>query len=134
MFSPQTKQKHAVSVCGFTITPHSHINQKQHQPPHSVVVHLEHLLDELVDLLSLLATSATLNEVVQLLAGKASLGGGQLHGPQKVANGLEVGAHGEDLVHDVLDASDAEAAQAGLDHVVRAEGHSLARHLFAKCR
>ena len=67
---------------------------------------LEHLLDEQVDLISLLAALASLVEVVQHLASIASLGRGQLHGPQEVGHGFELGANGVYLVDDILDAVD----------------------------
>ncbi len=56
------------------------------------------------------AMLAPLN-VVQPLLRHAALCGGQLEGPQEVGGLLEVGAHGVDLMDQVLDADDAVLAQ-----------------------
>lgn len=90
---------------------------------------LKHLLDQSVDLVTLLAASATLVEVVELLANDTALGGGQLDGPHKVSDGLELRADGVDLVDDVLDALEALLAETGLDNIVRTDRHTLARQL-----
>jgi len=68
---------------------------------------LDHLLDHSVYLVALLAACAALVEVPQLLANHAPLGGGELERPEEVGCGLELGADGEQLVDDVLDAVEA---------------------------
>lgn len=90
---------------------------------------LEHLLDQSVDLVALLTASTTLVEVVQLLADHTTSGVGQLHGPQKVSDSLELRADSEDLVHDVLDALETLIAKTSLDDSVAANRNTLARHL-----
>ena len=49
----------------------------------------------------------------------------QLEGPEEVARLLEVGAHGEDLVDQILHADDAELAEVLLDDLVVGEGDAL---------
>mmetsp|Transcript_30390 Transcript_30390/g.47602 ORF Transcript_30390/g.47602 Transcript_30390/m.47602 type:complete len:250 (-) Transcript_30390:28-777(-) len=90
--------------------------------------HLEHLLDEAVDLLCALATLAALVVVVQL-ASHAALGAGQLERPEKVVGVAEVGPAGVDLVDEVLHADDALVAEGALHDRVAAQGNALAIHL-----
>lgn len=60
------------------------------------------------------------------LAGAEAAGGvAELEGPEEIAGLLEVGADGEDLVDEVLDADDAELAQVGLDEPVVRQGDAL---------
>ena len=49
----------------------------------------------------------------------------QLARPEKVRGVLEVGAHGKDLVNEILHANDAVLAQLGFDQVVGGDGGPL---------
>ncbi len=60
-----------------------------------------------MNLVSLLAALAALVVVVQHLAGISALGGGELHRPEEVRHGFELGTHCVYLVDDVLDAVNA---------------------------
>lgn len=90
-----------------------------------MIERLVHLANQLVNLLLVLTTAATLLEVSELLA-EATLGGAQLDGPQEVGGLLEVGAASEDLVHEVLHAHNIELAKDLLDDGVVGDGDSLA--------
>jgi hypothetical protein len=50
---------------------------------------------------------------------------GELEGPESVGDLLEVGADGEDLVNDVLNAGNAELAEVGLDELIVGDGQAL---------
>ena len=78
---------------------------------------------------TLLSASTAFVEVVQLLADEATLGGGQLDGPQEVGDLLEVRTHSEDLVDDILNAVNTKVTKTSLDDLVGAQGNSLAVHL-----
>lgn len=93
-----------------------------------MIERLVHSANQLVDLLLMLTAAATLLEVSELLA-EATLGGGQLDGPQEVGGLLEVGTAGEDLVHEILHAHNIVLAQTLLDDGVVGQGHSLAVQL-----
>jgi hypothetical protein len=87
-------------------------------------------LDKVVDLLTLHTAGTVFVEVNQLLSASVSVAGAiELEWPQEVSGGLEVGAHGDDLVDEVLNAGDAGLAEGRADHGVAADGHALATHL-----
>lgn len=67
--------------------------------------------------------------MVQLLAIEAAAGGGELHGPQEVRDGLEVRSNSENFVNDIFNAIDSNVAKGSLDNVVGAERNTLARDL-----
>ena len=90
---------------------------------------LKHLLDQSVDLVTLLAASATLVEVVELLANHTALGGGELDGPKEVGDSLELRTDGENLVDNVLNALEALVAKTGLNNSVRTNRHALSGQL-----
>lgn len=92
------------------------------------VVLLQHTLDKGVDLCAPLSCITTLVEVEQLLA-EAAVRVRQLEGPQEVVGLLEVGAHGVDLVDQVLHADDARLAEVVLDDRVVRDGDALLVHL-----
>lgn len=76
-------------------------------------------MDKLVDELCAVAAIATLRKV-GVLALPAKAGVRQLEWPQELVHLTEVGAHGNDLVNDVLDANDAVLAEmVGNDLVAR---------------
>lgn len=85
----------------------------------------DHVPEEVVDLALPAAEVSALDEVVGLLPPSAG-GGVQLERPQEVGRVLEVGAHGQDLVDEVLHADDAVLAQLGLDQVVAGDRGALA--------
>merc|ERR1719410_594105 len=89
---------------------------------------LDHLPQQLVDLLLTVTKVTTLDKVVGLLSPAAG-GGVELHRPQEVGGVLEVGADGHDLVDEVLHADQAVLAQVLLDNVVAAQGGTLSVHL-----
>lgn len=91
--------------------------------------YLYHLLNQLVDLISLVTVGATLVVVVELLTDESLARGVHLEGPQEVGGLLEVLARGEDLVDHVLNAHDVGVTKSGLDNGVGAEGDSLAANL-----
>merc|ERR1712117_911241 len=86
-------------------------------------VGLNHFVEEGVDEVLPVAEVAALDKVVRLLAPPARRGV-ELEGPQEVGGVLEVGPDGDDLVDQILDADDAEPAQALLDDVVGSDGRS----------
>lgn len=86
---------------------------------------LIHLLDQRIHLLLPVPQIATLDKVLELPRPEPTRGIRQLERPQKVARLLEVGAHGHNLVHQILHADDAELAQVLLDDLVIGEGDSL---------
>ncbi len=57
--------------------------------------------------------------------GETSGGGRELEGPEEVVGLGEVGANGEDLVDEVLNADDALAAKSVLNHAVGGDGDAL---------
>jgi len=90
--------------------------------------HLDHLSEELVDLVLTVTEVAALDEVVNLLS-PSTAGSVQLEGPQEVAGVLEVGSDGEDLVDQVFDADDSVLAEVAFDDVVVGQGGTLSLHL-----
>ena len=66
----------------------------------------------------------TLVEVQELLA-EATVGGGQLEGPEEVGALLEVGSDGVDLVDQILDGEDIELAEDLLDLLVLHQRNAL---------
>lgn len=82
-------------------------------------------MDECVDLVLTVAIVALLVEVLLHLS-PATTGRVQLEGPQELVGNLELGAHGEDLVHEVLHADDAVLAQHRLNLVVVRHSDALA--------
>ena len=93
------------------------------------VQHLKHLLDKLVDLVSLLTASTTFVEVIQLLTVKSASWRSELHWPQKVGDSLEVRTNSEDFVNDIFNALDTMLSQTSLDNSVGAERNSLTVNL-----
>jgi hypothetical protein len=83
------------------------------------------LPDELVDELLTVTKVTTLDKVLELADAETTSGRGELEGPESVGDLLEVGAHGEYLMHDVLDAGDTELAEGGLDKLVVGDGQTL---------
>eukprot|EP00053_Salpingoeca_punica_P000884 m.30830 g.30830 ORF g.30830 m.30830 type:complete len:301 (+) comp10629_c0_seq1:140-1042(+) len=86
---------------------------------------LAHAVDEGVDLVLAVAKVAALDEVGAALV-PAAVGAGELERPEEVGGGLEVGADGEDLVDEVLNADDAVLAEHLLNLGVLADGDALA--------
>jgi hypothetical protein len=87
--------------------------------------HLVHLADESVDVLLAVAKVTTLDEVLELAGTEATVGVGQLEGPQEVGGLLEVGADGVDLVDEILHADDAVLAEVLLNDGVVGQGNAL---------
>ena len=86
---------------------------------------LDHLLDEVVDVLFSVTVVAAFGEVVGLLLPAAGWVV-ELERPQEVGDGLEVWAGSHNLVDDVLDADDALVAELAFDDRVFGErGSSL---------
>jgi len=85
---------------------------------------LVHFLDQIVDVLLSVAKVTALDEVVGDFPPAASWAG-KLDWVQVVVGGLEVIADGVDLVHQVLDAVDAQVAHGLLDNIVVADLDSL---------
>lgn len=86
---------------------------------------LVHLLDQGVNVVLSVTKVTTLDEVLKLSGSETAVGVGELEGPQKVVNLLEVGANGVDLVDQVLEGQDTVLAQVGLDNGVVGESNSL---------
>ena len=96
-----------------------------------VVYNLDHLPQELVDLVLPVAEVSTLDKVVSLLP--PSTGGVvQLEGPQEVGGVLEVGSDGQDLVDQILHTDDSHLAQLGLNNLVGGDGGAVAVNLRTK--
>lgn len=88
----------------------------------------EHSLDELVDeLLSVAPDAAVLVGVS--LGSESLLGGVELEGPEEVVGLLEVGAHGGDLVDEVLDRGQTLLSEHLLDDRVVSQRDARAGHL-----
>jgi hypothetical protein len=79
---------------------------------------LVHLADESVDVLLTVTSVTTLDEVLELALVEATVGVGQLEGPQEVVGLLEVGANGVDLVDEILHTDNAVLAEVLLDDLV----------------
>jgi len=88
------------------------------------IEYLVHLLDQIVDVLLSVAKVTALDKVVGDLPPATSWAG-KLDRVQVVVSGLEVLADGVDLVHQVLDAVDAEVAHALLNAIVVGDLDSL---------
>lgn len=86
---------------------------------------LVHLADETVDVVLAVTSVTTLDEVLDLAGVEATVGVGQLEGPQEVVGLLEVGANGVDLVDQVLHADNAVLAEVLLDDLVVGQGLAL---------
>ena len=97
----------------------------EHAPCPSRSGDLIHLRDQLIDVLLAIAQIAALDEVLELPRAEAAGGIAQLEGPEEVGGLLEIGADGEDLVDEVLDAHEAVFAQVVLDQLVVGEGDAL---------
>lgn len=63
--------------------------------------------------------------MLELASAEATVGVGQLEGPQEVVGLLEVGANSVDLVDQILHADNAELAEVLLDDLVVGEGNTL---------
>lgn len=93
--------------------------------PIFVLIDLVHLADETVDGLLTVAKVTTLNEVLELAGAEATVGVAELEGPQEVGGLLEVGANGEDLMDEILNADDAVLAEVLLNDGVVGQGNAL---------
>lgn len=94
----------------------------QHCPTANFLVHLA---DESVDVLLTVAKVTTLDEVLELAGVEATVGVGQLEGPQEVGGLLEVGANSVDLVDEILHADNAVLAEVLLNDGVVGQGNAL---------
>jgi hypothetical protein len=85
----------------------------------------EHSLDELVDEILSVAPDTTVLVGVSL-GGKALLGRAELEGPEEVVGLLEFATNGDNLVDEVLYASEADLAESSLNNGVVSQRNSLA--------
>jgi hypothetical protein len=99
--------------------------KKTSMNPILLFINLVHLADEGVDSLLTVAKVTTLDEVLELAGTEATSGVAELEGPQEVGGLLEVGANGEDLVDEILNADDAVLAEGGLNDGVVGQGNTL---------
>lgn len=90
---------------------------------------LIHLADQLVNVGLAVARVPTLDKVERLALVEATVGAGQLEGPEEVAGLLEVRADSVDLVDQVLHADDPVLAEGLLDDLVVGQGDALAVNL-----
>ena len=88
-------------------------------------MNLVHLADESVDVLLTVTSVTTLDEVLDLAGVEATVGVGELEGPEEVVGLLEVGANGVDLVDQVFHADNAVLAEVLLDQLVVGQGDAL---------
>jgi hypothetical protein len=86
---------------------------------------LVHLSDESVDVVLTVTEITTLDEVLEFALTEATIGIGQLEGPQEVAGLLEVGADSVDLVDQVFHADDTIFAEIVLDQLVVGKSNAL---------
>jgi len=86
---------------------------------------LVHLADEAVDGVLAVTQVTTLNEVLELAGAEATSGVAELEGPEEVRGLLEVGADGEDLVDEILNADNAVLAEVLLDNGVVGKSDAL---------
>mmetsp|Transcript_19933 Transcript_19933/g.35876 ORF Transcript_19933/g.35876 Transcript_19933/m.35876 type:complete len:242 (-) Transcript_19933:81-806(-) len=93
-----------------------------------VQLRLVHPPDETVDLDLAVAGLATL-DVMLALDVEAANGGGKLEGPEEVADLLEVGAAGDNLVDKILNADNAILTKALLNNGVAGERNTVALNL-----
>lgn len=84
------------------------------------------MLDEVVDLDTLITARTAFDEVVQFLAFEATLWRRKLNWPQEVGSFLEVWADSEDFVDDIFNAFESLFAQTSLDDGVGGKWDSLA--------
>ena len=88
-------------------------------------MNLVHLADESVDVLLTVTSVTTLDEVLDLAGVEATVGVGELEGPQEVVGLLEVGANGVDLVNQVFHADNAVLAEVLLNDLVVGKSNAL---------
>lgn len=112
----------AVHPCPSTVPFRRKPNRRKHELSQTDLVHLA---DESVDVLLTVAQVTTLDEVLELAGAEATVGVGQLEGPQEVGGLLEVGADGVDLVDQILDTDDAVLAEVLLNDGVVGKGDTL---------
>jgi len=98
------------------------IRRKSHQRPRTLLVHL---LDESVDVLLAVTKITTLDVMLELASAEATVGVGQLEGPQEVGCLLEVGSDCEDLVNQILNADKAVLAERVFDQLVVGQRDAL---------
>ena len=79
---------------------------------------LVHLSDETVDVVLPVTSVTTLDEVLDLAGVEATVGVGELEGPQEVVGLLEVGANRVDLVDQIFHADNAVLAEVLLNDLV----------------
>ena len=88
-------------------------------------MNLVHLADESVDVLLTVTSVTTLDEVLDLAGVEATVGVGELEGPEEVVGLLEVGANGVDLVNQVFHADNAVLAKVLLNDLVVGKSNAL---------
>ena len=88
-------------------------------------MNLVHLADESVDVLLTVTSVTTLDEMLDLAGVEATVGVGELEGPEEVVGLLEVGANGVDLVHQVFHADNAVLAEVLLNDLVVGKSNAL---------
>jgi hypothetical protein len=91
----------------------------------NVVPSLVHLLDERINVLLAVSKVTSLDEVLELSGPEASSWVGELERPQKVADLLEVGANGVNLVDEILDADNSQLAQLFFDNGIVSQCNAL---------
>ena len=88
-------------------------------------MNLVHLADESVDVLLTVTSVTTLDEMLDLAGVEATVGVGELEGPEEVVGLLEVGANGVDLVDQVFHADNAVLAEVLLNDLVVGKSNAL---------
>ena len=88
-------------------------------------MNLVHLADESVDVLLTVTSVTTLDEMLDLAGVEATVGVGELEGPEEVVGLLEVGANGVDLVNQVFHADNAVLAEVLLNDLVVGKSNAL---------
>ena len=88
-------------------------------------MNLVHLADESVDVLLTVTSVTTLDEMLDLAGVEATVGVGELEGPEEVVGLLEVGANGVDLVDQIFHADNAVLAEVLLNELVVGKGNAL---------
>lgn len=86
---------------------------------------LVHLADKLVDVVFPITKVTTLHVVLELPCPPSTGGVRELEWPEEVGGLLEVGAGGDDLVYEVLDAKNVELAERALNDAVVGERDAL---------
>ena len=89
------------------------------------VVYLVHLCNQSIDLVLPVPQVTSLHEVLEFPRPEPARWVAQLERPQEVADLLEVRAHGEDLMDQVLHADNTVLAQVVFDDLVVGEGNAL---------